>query len=457
MIAFRELKDIYKIESIIMTTQLKNSELETVTARANTTALTTPFQHKTIEGKDIPEGFVNSGAEKYDWTIGGRDVQMSGGFMEKSGHGSKSYDTPYLDGWHQDPTKPQIRKAGNYNIGIDYKVGGDKQVTPWYAGTVMMAKDNKDGYGNSVIVKTDYSYKQKGVSYPIYTRYSHLDSINVAQGSQVDPSKSVGKMGGSGSKGRYHYPEHVDFKSYIMVNGKEVQISPNLMQRNLSLQESKGTLYSSSNTSSSVIASDTSTKTAQQINLNSTTSDTANTNTSNSTTADSVENQDGTKSNTDVSKVVTLLKENAAEVKKQYGLDVTTDDGLGKAVMQYWKENNLDPKTLKEQLPTLKDSKTASSVESHNGTDSKAELSKVVALLKNNAAEVKKQSGFDVTTDDGLGRAVMQYWKENNLDPKTLKEQLPNMKESELAAASAALSSTNATETTNTKQVAMQR
>jgi hypothetical protein len=66
-----------------MTTQSKNSELETVAARANTTALTIPFHHKTIEGKDIPEGFVNSGAEKYDWMIGARDVQMSGGFMEK--------------------------------------------------------------------------------------------------------------------------------------------------------------------------------------------------------------------------------------------------------------------------------------------------------------------------------------------------------------------------------------
>jgi hypothetical protein len=90
-------------------------------------------------------------------------------------------------------------------------------------------------------------------------------------------------------------------------------------------------------------------------------------------------------------------------------------------------------------------------------TDSKTDVSKVVTLLKNNAAEVKRQSGLDVNTDEGLGKAIMQYWKENNLDPKTLKEQLPNMKESELATASKALANTNATETTKTKQLAIQK
>jgi hypothetical protein len=84
-----------------------------VIARAEATDLTTPFRHKTEKNKSIPEAFVNSATEKgkYDWTIGGRDVQMSSGFMEGKGHGPKSYDTPYIDGWHQDPTKPQIRKA----------------------------------------------------------------------------------------------------------------------------------------------------------------------------------------------------------------------------------------------------------------------------------------------------------------------------------------------------------
>jgi hypothetical protein len=60
--------------------------------------------------------------------------------------------------------------------------------------------------------------------------------------------------------------------------------------------------------------------------------------------------------NTNVLKVVELLRQNRDEVKQQYGLDVTTHEGLGKAVMQYWKENNLDPKSLKDQLPQVSNS-----------------------------------------------------------------------------------------------------
>jgi DNA-binding transcriptional regulator YhcF (GntR family) len=163
----------------------------------------------------------------------------------------------------------------------------------------------------------------------------------------------------------------------------------------------------------------------------------------------------GTDSKAELSKVVALLKNNAAEVKKQSGFDVTTDDGLGRAVMQYWKENNLDPKTLKEQLPTIKDSKTANSVKNQNSIKSNTDVSNVVALLKENAAEVKKQYGLDVTTDEGLGKAVMQYWKENNLDPKTLKEQLPNIKDSEFDKASAVLANNNVAETAKTNQLTM--
>jgi hypothetical protein len=114
---------------------------------------------------------------------------------------------------------------------------------------------------------------------------------------------------------------------------------------------------------------------------------------------------------------------------------------------------------LNEETTTVANGSKLSPLENQNfttqRTDPRAELSKVVALLKNNAAEVKKQSGFDVTTDDGLGRAVMQYWKENNLDLKTLNEQLPNITKLELATASAELPNTNVIETTKTGQLAM--
>ncbi len=99
---------------------------------------------------------------------------------------------------------------------------------------------------------------------------------------------------------------------------------------------------------------------------------------------------------------------------------------------------------------------SSSQKNSNSQTNDVTDLPKVVTLLKNNAAEVKQQYGLDVTTNEGLGKAIMQYWKENNLDPKTLKEQLPNMKDSELDTASAALANTNVTETIKTKQLVMQ-
>jgi cell wall-associated NlpC family hydrolase len=122
------------------------------------------------------------------------------------------------------------------------------------------------------------------------------------------------------------------------------------------------------------------------------------------------------------------------------------------------KSNNLE--LAGDTVPTTNPDtaiNTTSLVTHQNVTESKAELSKVVAMLKGSATDVKKQYGLDVNTEEGLGKAVMQYWKENNLDPKTLKEQLPNIKDSEFATASKSLAKTNTTETTNTKQLATQQ
>jgi hypothetical protein len=125
-------------------------------------------------------------------------------------------------------------------------------------------------------------------------------------------------------------------------------------------------------------------------------------------------------------------------------------------------DRTLSSSTLESATVTSpqNDGAVASSLSQNTSNDrasDSSDVSKVVALLKENAAEVKKQYGLEVTTDDGLGKAVMQYWKENNLDPKTLKEQLPNIKDSEFATASTALANDNATETIKTREVAMQR
>jgi Peptidase family M23 len=202
----------------------------------------------------IPERFVNSKSETSKWVLHGKEyrpIKMSGGFMEATGHGPKKNDTFYLDDKNPDPAKPNKRNAGgSYNIGIDYVVGGDKLVVPWYGGTVEKAGLN-GGYGYSVTIKTDRSYEYNGKRYPIKNTYSHLEYVSkgITEGGKVDTDTFIGKMGGTGRGGIKRYDEHVDFQSYIEVDGKKIQISPNLMQNNLSRQSQNGTFYEPSNAS----------------------------------------------------------------------------------------------------------------------------------------------------------------------------------------------------------------
>jgi hypothetical protein len=164
-------------------------------------------------------------------------------------------------------------------------------------------------------------------------------------------------MGQSGLKVKQGKDQrHVDFQSYILVDGKKVQISPNLMQSNLETQWAAGTFQTGQNntSSSNTVASSTTTQSYARVNEE-TTTDASGGSKSISSESQNLTSKE-TKSNTDVSKAIAAIKENADGIKKNYGLDVTTSEGLGKAVMIYWKENNLDPKILKEQLPNMKGS-----------------------------------------------------------------------------------------------------
>jgi murein DD-endopeptidase MepM/ murein hydrolase activator NlpD len=311
-----------------------------------------PFYNKDVN-KRIPEKRVYPNAPSTGWKIGYKDASVTSGFNEIANHGYKE-NVLYLDDKNQNPDKP-AKISGKVNVGIDYTIGGDKEVSPWYSGKVIRAenttKPGEYGYGNQVTIETNQVYEYQGKKYTIYNDYSHLENMHVKKGDDVNVDTYIGKMGKSGLPS--NFGEHVDFQSYIMVNDKKIQISPNLMQRNLEKQQQSGTFRYSQNTNdSTTVASNTITQNSQQFDVE--------TATNSSRKVSYLENQSlmtqETDSKTDVSKVVTLLKENAAEVKNQYGVDVNTQEGLGKAVMQYWKENNLDPKTLKDQLPAMKES-----------------------------------------------------------------------------------------------------
>jgi hypothetical protein len=117
--------------------------------------------------------------------------------------------------------------------------------------------------------------------------------------------------------------------------------------------------------------------------------------------------------------------------------------------------DNSEAKDNQSKNSELNISKSENSTTS--GKESNTDVSKAIAAIKENADGIKQQYGLDVTTSEGLGKAVMIYWKENNLDPKTLKEQLPNMKGSDIDAALAAATENKTAGATKTKQIEVQR
>lgn len=199
-----------------------------------------PFSN-TLGDENIPERFVNSSSEQSKWRLFGDDtrpIKVSSGFNENDNNHSRKSSSYYIDHNNQDPKSPSVKPSGRYNIGIDYVVGGDKQVTPWYSGTVVR-RGWDGGYGNSITIKTDHSYEFNGKKYPIYNTYSHLKSFGEGTelGQHIRSSDTfIGVMGKTGGG----YDEHVDFQTYIMVDGKRVNLSPNLMQDNLSEQAERG-------------------------------------------------------------------------------------------------------------------------------------------------------------------------------------------------------------------------
>jgi hypothetical protein len=150
-------------------------------------------------------------------------------------------------------------------------------------------------------------------------------------------------------------------------------------------------------------------------------------------------------------------KQTAEATNGDSGTQIAAASNAGYQAMNSTQESSIQSEASSASNNSDPTIDSSSQNHSNSQTNDATDLSKVVALLRNNAADVKQQYGLDVTTDAGLGKAVMQYWKENNLDPKTLKEQLPNIKDSELKIASTALLKTNTTETTKTKQLAIQK
>ena len=143
----------------------------------------------------------------------------------------------FLASSNQDP-QVQTVPAGHHNLGFDYVIENepDEEIRAWYGGLVTFS-GLSGGYGNRIIIETDVRYNYQGDDYAVYTAYGHNDQNLVSTGEIVQARDVIGEMGGTGTGGQDVYPQHVDLRTWIMVNRNRIDISPNELERQLAGQQ----------------------------------------------------------------------------------------------------------------------------------------------------------------------------------------------------------------------------
>ncbi|MEO0458562.1 MAG: M23 family metallopeptidase [Cyanobacteria bacterium P01_A01_bin.114] len=153
-------------------------------------------------------------------------VTFTGGFMEPHGHSFKSTKYAIFDA---SPNRIQTLPSSDRNLGVDYVVTtSGKPIRNWYPGRVTQV-GNEGGYGLRCHVAFAYSYVYGGRSYPVRGAYAHAASFSVKVGDFVKQGQTVGVMGNTGAS----QGPHVDFRLWIYVNGRIIDLSPNAFEAHL--------------------------------------------------------------------------------------------------------------------------------------------------------------------------------------------------------------------------------
>lgn len=96
------------------------------------------------------------------------------------------------------------------HTGIDIRATTGTPVLAAQAGTVVLAGDIRDNYGNQVLVK--------GID-GLYVRYAHLSAISVKNGQIVYKNQQIGKVGSTGrSTGPHLHFEVRRDRYYLLTN-----------------------------------------------------------------------------------------------------------------------------------------------------------------------------------------------------------------------------------------------
>lgn len=147
---------------------------------------------------------------------------LTEGFMARGGpHSAKS---EALALYSDSPGTAQRVPAGVYNLGIDY-VTTNGRIQSWFGGTVEDIRHDAGGYGNYIITRTDQTYSYQGREYPVYAHYAHADGFDVGVGDRIRAGQDIGDQGSTGGS----TGDHVDFLTWINVDGQRIFVSPNLL------------------------------------------------------------------------------------------------------------------------------------------------------------------------------------------------------------------------------------
>lgn len=200
-------------------------------ARMAFTDICFSFGSGAVTGMDTTFAAIN--AEDYH-TAGDR-FRETAFFTGEGNRGPRHLDAiKFLASRHQDP-RATTSAASDKNLGFDYVTENNpnEEVYAWYGGVVTFSAI-QGGYGRRVIIETDIRYNYQGQDYVVYTAYAHNDQNFVQKGDFVEAGDTIAEMGGTGSGGATVYGAHVDLRIWIEVNGTRIDLSPNVLENQLS-------------------------------------------------------------------------------------------------------------------------------------------------------------------------------------------------------------------------------
>lgn len=183
---------------------------------------------KETQGQEIKSTTPEVGVRLKGYTVPGRIGGKKGQFTSaefETGADSKHSEKDNKNSYRIDPATGNLKKVrGRTNLGVDFVPDGpNKKISAHYPGILINKKKDPYGYGNTATIETDATYTYKGKEYPVLQQYGHAKSFNkkIKPGERLKRGQSFGKVGNTGSSSG----AHLDLRTYIKVNGKNVDLT----------------------------------------------------------------------------------------------------------------------------------------------------------------------------------------------------------------------------------------